>query len=649
MLVYVKNRAFPLKTFLVSAVPSDKVARIRAQLLHILYELGKDDHQFRLRYNGQVLRDAFTLTDYDITDNAVVTMVPMGKSKDALMEIHSVTSSMTSDLRSHGQPANIKYALEKEVKTFDRREKLLGDFKALLYMHCLAVILALLTTRWYAAIWLGLAAALGVWFVPVYSRLGGYVGNTSHIRQLFCVFSGVISTVCLAVSLYFAVFEWIGVSDNGCHDWEFEGTCSHRNVYTAVFFTLHSVLLIVTAILSWILLANFRVEVGDLIENCLVQERDIEQVMAAARNGRVKEKRIAAFDLSAMAASSDDNKFRIVAEGGLEVLSSLAMSRDEVTQEHAVEALAEILTIPTVQDTFVESGGIGTLTAMLHSPSPRAMQEAASALYNIVAESEENKAAVVAEHGLEDLSHAAREGTIACQRTVAGVLLELAFNADVRAQMASSNVPARALVYLCHSNDADTLRFTLQTLELLAIESSELICAQTELLEMLLDFPFRTMDDRLYLLASKILLYFAENAHTCEQLLGQTRVLESLVAMARTHSAVLQKVVVKIVHCMLEVPQLRTRAREEKMDSVLEYVRDHAADRDAWDMADECLQLMTSAHDLSDLPTLSTMEKLNKMKVKDDSFGSRTSMGSEGKGGSGGSTGSSGDVKKGIA
>nr|KAG5698944.1 hypothetical protein BaRGS_024865 [Batillaria attramentaria] len=453
MLVYVKNRAFPL--------------------LHILYELGKDDHQFRLRYNGQVLRDAFTLTDYDITDNAVVTMVPMGKSKDALMEIHS---------------------------------------------------------------------------------------------------------------------------DNGCHDWEFEGTCSHRNVYTAVFFTLHSVLLIVTAILSWILLANFRVEVGDLIENCLVQERDIDQVMAAARNGRVKEKRIAAFDLSAMAASSDDNKFRIVAEGG-----------------------------------------------------PRAMQEAASALYNIVAESEENKAAVVAEHGLEDLSHAAREGTIACQRTVAGVLLELAFNADVRAQMASSNVPAHALVYLCHSNDADTLRFTLQTLELLAIESSELICAQTELLEMLLDFPFRTMDDRLYLLASKILLYFAENAHTCEQLLGQTRVLESLVAMARTHSAVLQKVVVKIVHCMLEVPQLRTRAREEKMDSVLEYVRDHAADRDAWDMADECLQLMTSAHDLSDLPTLSTMEKLNKMKVKDDSFGSRTSMGSEGKGGSGGLTGSSGDVKKGIA
>ena len=65
-----------------SVSPGDKVARIRAQLLHILYELGKDDHQFRLRYNGQVLRDAFPLSDYDITDNAVVTMIPMGKSRD---------------------------------------------------------------------------------------------------------------------------------------------------------------------------------------------------------------------------------------------------------------------------------------------------------------------------------------------------------------------------------------------------------------------------------------------------------------------------------------------------------------------------------------------------------------------------------------
>ena len=65
-----------------SAKPSDKVARVRAQLLHILYELGKDDHLFRLRYKGQMLRDAFTLQDYEIADNAILTMMPVGKSQE---------------------------------------------------------------------------------------------------------------------------------------------------------------------------------------------------------------------------------------------------------------------------------------------------------------------------------------------------------------------------------------------------------------------------------------------------------------------------------------------------------------------------------------------------------------------------------------
>lgn len=73
---------FQFKTFVTSAKSKDKVARIRAQLLHTLYELGKDEHSFHLRFKGQILRDAFCLMDYDIKDNAVVTMVPVGKSRD---------------------------------------------------------------------------------------------------------------------------------------------------------------------------------------------------------------------------------------------------------------------------------------------------------------------------------------------------------------------------------------------------------------------------------------------------------------------------------------------------------------------------------------------------------------------------------------
>ena len=39
-------------------------------------------------------------------------------------------------------------------------------------------------------------------------------------------------------------------------------------------------------------------------------------------------------------------------------------------------------------------------------------------------------------------------------------------------------VSARALIKLCQSTDPDTQRYALQTLELLSIESSDMICAQ---------------------------------------------------------------------------------------------------------------------------------------------------------------------------
>ena len=40
--------------------PYDTIARARAYLLHILYELGKSQHQFRLRFKGEYLRDCHT-------------------------------------------------------------------------------------------------------------------------------------------------------------------------------------------------------------------------------------------------------------------------------------------------------------------------------------------------------------------------------------------------------------------------------------------------------------------------------------------------------------------------------------------------------------------------------------------------------------
>ena len=64
---------------------------------------------------------------------------------------------------------------------------------------------------------------------------------------------------------------------------------------------------------------------------------------------RVKERRLAAFELASMAATSDDNKFLIVAENGLDTLISLSLTDDVSTQEYSAEALAELLTITSIQ------------------------------------------------------------------------------------------------------------------------------------------------------------------------------------------------------------------------------------------------------------------------------------------------------------
>lgn len=73
---------FQHRTFVVVVSPNDKIARIRARILHKLFEIGYPDHQFRLRFKGQYLRDAFTIRDYDIIDNSIIKMIPLSKKAD---------------------------------------------------------------------------------------------------------------------------------------------------------------------------------------------------------------------------------------------------------------------------------------------------------------------------------------------------------------------------------------------------------------------------------------------------------------------------------------------------------------------------------------------------------------------------------------
>lgn len=52
-----------------------------------------------------------------------------------------------------------------------------------------------------------------------------------------------------------------------------------------------------------------------------------------------------------------------------------------------------------LQDTFVEMGGVRTLTALLRSKNHRIVYQVTSALSYIVSDSDDNKSVIVTDHG----------------------------------------------------------------------------------------------------------------------------------------------------------------------------------------------------------------------------------------------------------
>ncbi|PIK49983.1 hypothetical protein BSL78_13135 [Apostichopus japonicus] len=579
MLLYIESSAFVVHTFIVQCTQTETLARVRAKLLHLLYDMGRENHQFRLRFKGQFLRDSYTLDDYRIGDRCIVKMIPMSK-------------------RSEGS----------------------------LYVSWLFVLFAFFTTYWYAGIWNFIVTLYAVLRCPTYTHRGGFVGTSSLWPRRFMIIFAVLmllnwgATVALTVLSFLSIFQFDCV-DNPDTASSTTNSCSSQyvgHIYSMVFFVIHAIYLFGVCTTALTLLKNFGFLVGDYLEKYLVITRDVEKVIQAARSSRVKEQRTAAFELATLSTTGDDSKFRIVAEGGLEVLISLGLSRDESTQEYATEAMAELLTVPAIQDQFVEAGGVTTLSTILHSQNKRLVQEAATALSYIVADSDENKQVVAAERGLEDLSHAAKNGSEVTQRCIAGIFLDLAFSPEIRSQMASMNSPTSALVTLCSSGDPETLRLSLQTLELIAIESPDVILYHEDLLEHLLNVTKLSLDASIYLLAGKIILYFAESPDSCTQLLAKENLKDTLMRFVKTDDATLQKVVCKIILCMLEEKVLMLRAKEQGLRDIFHYVSKHAGDRDAWNMADEGITVMDGSTVSKVYPSTSseTMGSTSSLKKK---------------------------------
>lgn len=601
MLIYVESKVFPNKTFVLLVNQLDTIARARAQMLHTLYELGKSDHQFRFRFKGIYLRDAYTFEDYKILDSSVIKMVPMAKSRREILldsndsQLHTLDElDKIAKKKKQKQKENlideVQLALLKEVTVFNRREKLIAIFRVLLWIHFLGMLLSLLTVYPYAALWTGIIVIYGFSYCPNYTRIGGYVGVTNISKEYFLITFCVGMLLNLAASIVMGVFLLQDAINHGCA--EFKGDCSHMNVWSVILYFGHSVFLLATMVLIGFMYWNFKVEVGDIIEFFLVQNKDVTKVLRLAKVGRLKERRNAAFELASLAATGYDAKNKIVENEGLQVLMNLALCPDETTQEYATEALAELLTVSNIQNQFIDLGGARTLCALLHSNSERLMNEAVMAISYIVADSESNKHAIVAEDGLYDLSSAAKKASTQSGQIIAGIYLELSFSPEIRPTLASDSHSASALVHLCKSRDDETKRLSLQTLELLAIENPDFVIKSEDLQDYLIHVPLLTPDDQLCLLAGKILLYYAETEETCKKLISSPELKESLLQFAYSPDPILQSVVAKIILAILDNTENRQEILSIGIIEVLAYLHDNCLDRETWEMAEKAIDTL---------------------------------------------------------
>ncbi|XP_062505978.1 uncharacterized protein LOC134182574 [Corticium candelabrum] len=611
MLFYVTSRIFPGKTFVVVCDENDTIAHAKAHMLHILYELGRSDLQFRFRFKGEYLKDALTLKDYGVSDNCVVEFAPLAKPSAAISEMRR-----TSIYNRRHIGGDVITALEAEVKIFKKRETLLANLRVVLWVLGVATVCAAGTVYWYSFTWQSIFFLFGILKIPSFSRLGGFVGRTGLFQRRFAAIFSVMMLLNLLASVILAfVSSYIEIVDcyiepgqlnttafdEGAFGGEEIGVfygCKHQLWYSAIYFALHALVVFMAVVYSVKLWYNFKFEIGTYIEPRLIESKNIHKLLTDAASSRSKSQRNAAFELNNLAATSQDNKFKIVSEGGVQTLISLSLSTDEATQEYAVEALAELLTIPAIQDQFVEEGGLPKLMALLHAFNSDVVNEAAVAISYIAADNEAQREAIASHHGLEDLCHAVRSGDVDIMCSVAGTFLDLSMTAASRSAMVGTPTVAAALVQLSRCQHHETQRLALQTIELLALENSNYILTDRSLLASLLSIPKNSNDTKLWLLAAKIMMYFVENSEGCRGLVHADGMVEAFVEFGSSSDEMLQVVMSKIVLSMIEAKEHRSTLVNIGFHDVLTTLRTCVSDEGAWRNVEQAIVLFGSSIDV---------------------------------------------------
>uniref|UniRef100_H2Z193 Uncharacterized protein n=1 Tax=Ciona savignyi TaxID=51511 RepID=H2Z193_CIOSA len=248
-----------------------------------------------------------------------------------------------------------------------------------------------------------------------------------------------------------------------------------------------------------------------------------------------------------------------------------------------------------------------TLTALLHTKNPRTVREAITAILYVVSDSDENKLAVVADHGLEDLAFSCKYADHRNRKMLSTIFLELAYYSETRSPLLTRSTPAAAIVALLirssSTNDdfidenLQTTMLALQTLELLAIDTPSLITGQENLLEYLLALPSRINDKKVQLLAAQLLVNWTHSLENCERLCYTPGLTDNLLYFAHSNDPNLIKVIATLSLRLTEPIGLRSKLNDDDFQEFLGYLQNASNDRQTWNLAAQALDNLQNKPD----------------------------------------------------
>lgn len=524
-----------------------------------------------------------------MTDSHVVRMIPL--SQKSFTENPLISSA--SSLNSRETEDTLQNMLRKEVKTLKRREKLCNDIQVCTWVLFVMGVLSFISHFWYIGFYKCIFAIFSLYISPKYTRLSGFylrMNDRNDVRVLvlalvscllFCSNGGLLAAIHLTECQFIISLPSL--------------PCSELMYYTVFLCLTESVVLVVYAVFAFILRSNFKFKVGNYIEPVLVEIRDIKYILAAANSKSVKEQRSAALDLANMAASSVDNKFAVVAEGGLQVLINLALSEDEGVRSYAIEAISELLTIKSIQNEYVSIGGVDTLLFSLHSTDTHIVKESLLAICQLCTDNEEVLAHVVTDNGMDDLCHVVRNVCkVDCVRLVAGIFLDVSFSVELRSALLKHKKHVGVFERMVSCKDSITQQLSLQTLEMITLANPDSVTSHTSLIPPLLSCITYTGDNDSRRLSAKLLLYFVDNPETIDEvLLNLSELKESLFRLVGSSDNIMQLVASKVIFTLTQ------HSSELLVDpstaDLVRSLRVNAVDQESWMLSDKILEMMTTS------------------------------------------------------